>query len=81
MKKWIALILILSMSLCLLAGCGGGSEKPSEKPAESASESNTKSSTKRTRGYGKSIWLLSSVYPRFPHIWEIWPKVMAPTIS
>lgn len=31
MKKWIALILVLSMSLCLLAGCGGGDEKPAEK--------------------------------------------------
>lgn len=34
MKKWIALILALSMSLCLLTGCGGGDEKPVEKPTE-----------------------------------------------
>ncbi len=33
MKKWIALILALSMSLCLLAGCGGD-EKPAEMPTE-----------------------------------------------
>ena len=27
MKKWTALILALQLSLCLLAGCGGGDEK------------------------------------------------------
>ena len=30
MKKWVALLLALSMSLCLLAGCGGENEKPAE---------------------------------------------------
>jgi len=34
MKKWIALILALSMSVCLLTGCGGGEEKPTERPTE-----------------------------------------------
>jgi len=39
MKKWIAMILALSMSLCLLVGCGGGDEKVAEKPAGTPTES------------------------------------------
>jgi len=39
MKKWTALILALSMSLCLLAGCGGGGdEKPAKKPDAQTSQ-------------------------------------------
>lgn len=34
MKKWIAFILVLAMSLCLLAGCGGEEAKPVQEPAE-----------------------------------------------
>lgn len=38
MKKWTALMLALSMSLCVLASCGGGDEKPTEKPATQTSQ-------------------------------------------
>lgn len=34
MKKWTALILVLSTALSLLAGCGGGEENPAQVPAE-----------------------------------------------
>ena len=38
MKKWTALIFALSMSLCLLAGCGGGDKKPAENPVAQISQ-------------------------------------------
>ena len=40
MKKWIALILALSMSLCLLTGCGGGDEKPAAQTNQPAPQEN-----------------------------------------
>ena len=38
MKKWIALLLVLSVSLCLLAGCGSKDEEPAEQLADKLAE-------------------------------------------
>ncbi len=60
MKKWTALILALSMSLCLLAGCGGGDEKPVQKPAEK-SDTQTSQTAPKEKAVSDGYWVVEKM--------------------
>ena len=72
MKKWIALILILSIFLCLLAGCSSGNdtpaenttETPAEKPAEKPAEQPTTQTSQpapQEKAVSDGYWVVETI--------------------